>query len=26
VLDQDWETDCSIQKCPGCFAAVTPQR
>jgi hypothetical protein len=26
VLDQDWETDCFVQKCPGCFAAVTPQR
>ena len=22
VLDQDWETDCFSQKCPGCFAAV----
>jgi hypothetical protein len=26
VLDQDWETDCFSQKCPGCFAAVVPHR
>jgi hypothetical protein len=22
VLDQDWETACFVEKCPGCFAAV----
>jgi hypothetical protein len=22
VLDEDWETACFVEKCPGCFAAV----
>jgi hypothetical protein len=22
VPDQDWETACFVEKCPGCFAAV----
>jgi hypothetical protein len=22
VLDQDWETNCFLEKCPDCFAAV----
>jgi hypothetical protein len=26
VLDQDWETACFVQKCPGCFAAVVTKR
>ena len=26
VLDQDWETACFVQKCPGCFAAVVTRR
>jgi hypothetical protein len=26
VLDQDWETACFVQKCPGCFAAVITKR
>jgi chromosome partitioning protein len=26
VLDQDWETACFVQKCPGCFAAVATKR
>jgi hypothetical protein len=25
VLDQDWETACFVEKCPGCFAAVVTQ-
>jgi hypothetical protein len=25
VLDQDWETACFAEKCPGCFAAVVTQ-
>jgi hypothetical protein len=23
VLDQDWEAACFVEKCPGCFAAVS---
>ncbi len=26
VLDQDWETACFVEKCPGCFAAVVTKR
>ena len=26
VLDQDWETACFVEKCPGCFAAVVTRR
>lgn len=22
VLDEDWETACFVEKCPGCFAAI----
>jgi hypothetical protein len=22
ILDQDWETACFVEKCPGCFTAV----
>jgi hypothetical protein len=25
VLDQDWETACFVEKCPGCFTAVSAQ-
>jgi hypothetical protein len=26
VLDQDWETAFFVEKCPGCFAAVSSHR
>jgi hypothetical protein len=26
VVDQDWETACFVEKCPGCFAAVVIKR
>ena len=26
VLDQDWETACFVEQCPGCFAAAVTRR